>query len=261
VALTAPVFPPFSDRRIPVRFDVRDVPRGWGVLLEPQEMVLPPGGRDAVRFMVFPSGLGRGQKPDDRYQPGFIGKPKLEAQIPYADTYVPIGGIDVWTHLVRKTRLDCQLLGAGEDYRPPEDRTEREGAPGPANEQERAMPGVVVKRGRVSMPTQRAVVDPQRLLAASAVVKRPVRLPRVTLGDEVTAAGQLTPAVQGAVIAVEFRSARGSKVQLVKTSRTGVYRAVYRPDAAGRWLAQAFFSGDMTLGAAESRLCSFVVKQ
>ncbi len=42
-----------------------------------------------------------------QYQAGFIGKPKIEAYIPFTDTFVPIGGIELWTHLIITTKLTC----------------------------------------------------------------------------------------------------------------------------------------------------------
>ncbi|HWR88950.1 MAG TPA: hypothetical protein VN260_01705, partial [Dissulfurispiraceae bacterium] len=96
------VFNPFTDGRTPVHFSVKDIPPGWAVIVEPETLLLPPGGKETVFFMALPS--GRPEHPLDSKQmdqrPGFIGKPKIEAYVPFADTYIPIGGVDLWTHLV-----------------------------------------------------------------------------------------------------------------------------------------------------------------
>lgn len=102
---------PFEKEKTPVRFHVRDIPAGWGVRISPAEMLLPPGGHDWVSCNVFPSGLpgaplsGKEAEQLKQYGPGFIGKPKIEALVPYADTFIPIGGVDLWTHLVNPTKL------------------------------------------------------------------------------------------------------------------------------------------------------------
>jgi hypothetical protein len=111
ITLEARVFNPSRRRKTPVVFGLRDIPKGWAVKLEPPELVVPRGGEGLVRLTVYPSGAPRGQE-DKRLKqqnrPGFVGKPKLEAYAPYGDTWAPIGGIDVWTHLVNETKLTAR---------------------------------------------------------------------------------------------------------------------------------------------------------
>lgn len=107
------VYNPHQDERTTAQFVVRDVPEGWGIVIDPPELELDPGGSGSVYFAAHPAG------PPDiederlnevlrKYQPGFIGKPSIEAMVPYADTFVPIGGVDVWVHLVERTDLDVK---------------------------------------------------------------------------------------------------------------------------------------------------------
>lgn len=117
VGLQIRVNNPSEHQQTPVHFRVHDVPEGWAVMVEPNRMTLSPGGYDWVTFMAFPSGAPgeypEGKNPfEQKYKPGFIGKPKIEALVPYADTFVSIGGVDLWTHLVRPTALTIDVQGA-----------------------------------------------------------------------------------------------------------------------------------------------------
>jgi len=104
VGLPITVFNPLRNTAMPIHLHVRDIPRGWTVSVNPTDSVLPPGGNGSVRFLVFPS--------DDRqYRPGFIGKPKIEAQAAFGDTFIPIGGVDLWAHLTSPTKLSCGVTG------------------------------------------------------------------------------------------------------------------------------------------------------
>ncbi len=117
VALTIRVNNPFETEPTRVRNHVRDIPEGWVVEIDPLDMVLPPGGHDWVTCTLWPSGTSERPLPgplEDLYQPGYVGKPKVEALAPYADTYIPIGGVDLWTHLVLRTQLSMQCDAGGQ---------------------------------------------------------------------------------------------------------------------------------------------------
>jgi M6 family metalloprotease-like protein len=110
------VFNPHQDEKTVASIVVRDVPDGWGVIIDPPEVELEPGGSGWVYFAAYPAG-----PPDlederlratlEKYQPGFIGKPSIVAMVPYADTWVPIGGVDAWVHLVERTDLELKAFG------------------------------------------------------------------------------------------------------------------------------------------------------
>ncbi|HWQ96093.1 MAG TPA: S-layer protein domain-containing protein [Candidatus Methylomirabilis sp.] len=128
------------------------------------------------RFGIFEVG--------ERQSPGFIGKPKIEALVPYADTYMPIGGVEPWTHLVHPSELDCKVVQEGSN-----------------------IPVII--------------------------------------------SGQLTPPIANATIAMEFILNGMHEIRFTKTDANGNYILRYNPHASGHWNGQAFYSGDDTQAAAE----------
>lgn len=278
VHLTSMVNNPF-DKELPVRIHVRDVPYGWAVTTEPSQMVLPPGGRHPVEITVHPSGLpaheidGTPSNPAsqdprkdcpppvkwDREQLaktnaiGFIGKPKVEAQMPFYDTYVPIGGIDVWTQLTRRTRLDCRV--AGTQVIDTGLTTALTNALDP--KRARLLPKRNPKQQLTPKLTQRTTLNPDTLYFEGAIVRPQPAEPRVAPG-RVTIEGTLTPALPGALIAVEFTQDGQRDLQFTKTDEKGNYSATTTA-RGGRVVAQAFFSGDRENGEAQSGQCGFIV--
>jgi M6 family metalloprotease-like protein len=106
VSLKMRVYNPHKKNETPVSFNTRDIPKGWAVEINPTELMLPAGGYGWVEFGIYPSGSpGDAGSERGQYEPGFLGRPKIEAFVPYADTFIPIGGIDVWAHLVEVTEL------------------------------------------------------------------------------------------------------------------------------------------------------------
>jgi M6 family metalloprotease-like protein len=277
VHLEAFVNNPF-DAELPIRIHVRDVPYGWAVVTDPPQMMIPPKGRHPVHVTVYPSGLppheadgtpSNGPNPDRNCPPpvkwdpgqlreslriGFIGKPKVEAQMPFYDTYIPIGGIDVWTQLVRQTRLTCRIAGtrvADTGL----DRAFRDALGGKQDA------GLMPKQRPDARPSPNARrLDPASLFAAAALVRRPEAEPTVGRGP-VTIEGQLTPPAGGAVIAVEIKQGKKTRLEYTKTDDKGYYRVTIRENAGGRTVTQAFYDGDRERGDAESGFCAFIVKQ
>lgn len=281
VHLEATVFNPF-DTDLPIRIHVNDVPYGWAVVTDPPQMVLPPRGRHPVHVTVHPSGFPpheadgspsaptRTKKqdcpPDVKWDPhrlretmriGFIGRPKVEAQMPFYDTFVPIGGIDVWTHLARETRLTCRVAGLKQMVDTGLDRAIRDALAPP-----KANAGLRPKTGEPDdkqYDPKRPRLDPSKIHEVFPLVRRPESEPVVRRG-RVTIEGQLTPAIAGAVIAVEVRQGKKSRVEFVKTDATGNYRIVTAGNLPGRTAVQAFYDGDREHGKSESGFCAFIVK-
>jgi M6 family metalloprotease-like protein len=106
VNLKIRVYNPHKENKTPVSFNIRDIPKNWAVEIKPMTMTLPPGGSQWVKFGIYPSGAP-GSEERGEYQPGYLGKPIIEALVPYADTFIPIGGVEVWTNLVNVTKLTC----------------------------------------------------------------------------------------------------------------------------------------------------------
>lgn len=251
VVLHANVFNPFTDRELPIRMNVRDVPLGWGIVLSRESFVLPKGGREPVTFMVFPSGMPPHRKDDDRLRPGLIAVPKLEALMPLHDTWVPIGGIDVWTHLVRRTALTCHLRGTRREGREPalapsSTQSAPQASPMDPADATRKEPGVALK------------LTPDQLADIAPRVQRPEPIPQISRRTLVLE-GELTPPTAGAIIAVEFRKGAGQNLVYAKTDGRGHYEARFDAPTRGEWVAQSFFAGDTILGAAESNPCRVIV--
>ncbi len=107
-------------KQTPVRFNFHDIPPGWAIEATPRQLLLPPNGRDFVAFRAFPSGPPDGP-PGDQYQTGFLGRPKIEALVPWHDTFRSIGGVELWTHLVDAAQVTCDALQSGKIIsQPPE---------------------------------------------------------------------------------------------------------------------------------------------
>ena len=273
VHLTAQVNNPF-DTELPVRIHVRDVPYGWAVITEPPQMTLPARGRHPVEVTVYPSGLPAHEADGTPSQPpskndcpprvkwdrekiakttaiGFIGIPKVEAQMPFYDTFVPIGGIDVWTQLTNRTKLDCRVAGT---------RVINTGLNAALIAAINAKPqdGLKPRRTTTQTGVRRAPVDPDRLYLQGATVLPPEPVPAVPAG-RVAIEGTLTPALPGALIAVEFTQEDGKReLQFAKTDDKGHYMAITEA-RSGRTVAQAYFSGDRENGQSQSGQCAFIV--
>lgn len=105
VSLKIRVYNPHKKNKTPVSFNIRDVPKNWAVEIKPMRMTLPAGGSRWVKFGVYPSGAPGSEESSD-YQPGYLGKPIIEALVPYADTFIPIGGVEAWTNLLLIPHVD-----------------------------------------------------------------------------------------------------------------------------------------------------------
>ena len=273
VHLESQVNNPF-DTELTVRIHVRDVPYGWAVVTDPPQMTIPPKGRHPVHVTVYPSGLpahepdGTPSEPHtDRNCPpsvkwdreqlaktgfiGFIGKPKVEAQMPFYDTFVPIGGIDIWTQLTRRTTLDCRVVGG---------RVADTGTRTTLTTalQTGAKAGLRPKRVPANVKGAATIrpLDPDRLYLQGATVVPPEPVPSVPPG-RVAIEGTLTPALAGALIAVEFSQDGKRDLQYTKTDDKGNYRVITEA-RDGRVVAQAFFSGDRENGESQSGQCAFI---
>jgi hypothetical protein len=77
----------------------------------------------------------------------------------------------------------------------------------------------------------------------------------VTLGENITATGNLTPASGGEPISLYFVSGNGSETVVVYTVQDGSFTASYKPDVSGEWSVQArFFESDSMYGSITSEL-------
>jgi M6 family metalloprotease-like protein len=245
---------PFPDRDTEVIFHVRDIPDDWGVLVDPPRMTLKAGTSDWVAFGIFPSPLG---EQDDRYRTGYLARPKIEAQVPYADTFIPIGGVEVWTHLVDKTSLDCKV-GRREGER------RRQGAVEDNGQRQRHPPldamGAKLMPRPEQPPSSSSIERTRALIDRGALVRAEPPPFDIAIGDVVLVSGRLDPDVAGSIIAVELFAGETRAVELTKTDGRGNYAVAFRAPAPGIWQVQASFAGDMRRGTAQSRFCRVLVR-
>ena len=307
VTLAMNVYNPFRDRGTPVRFEVKDVPRGWMYEVKPRQLELGPGGKDRVTLTIYPSGAetfapppggagqpgqgqgarpahpghdrpapkgccccccrgdhdggngkpggggggGGGGRPDPfpspTGEPGFIAKPKIEAQVPFADTWVAIGGVEMWTHLCKPTKLTCDVR--------------REPLPPlvPPNAAPVPVRVLGLDMGRVAMlnPPRGNVALTDAIFREKVFVSAVHDAPTYYSGDKLYIAGQITPAIQNAVVAVELSIGATRQTQHVKTDQNGRYQVEFTPRVNGLWSAQAFFPGDRTFESSEALATTF----
>lgn len=234
---------PFETRETPVHMLVRDIPEGWIIQVEPTHFVLPPGESESVCMTVFP-------RPEDAYEPGFIGMPKIEAQIPLANTFIPIGGVDVWTHLTTDTRLTCDSNGPD---RLGDDSALAMGFPSKGLAPETPL----VDPSRPPMDTK--ALD--RLFRESAIIRPESEPIAVSTSEDIQAAGRLLPGFSGATVAVDFISGGDKETRLTTTDAAGNWSLTFDPEVGGLWEVKAYFAGDSTRAAAESNRCRFQVER
>lgn len=323
VTLAMNVFNPFRDQTVPVRFHVRDVPRGWMYEVKPRQLVLGPGGTGRVALTIFPSGAktfaaqpaggagggggaggagqpGQGQGPghpahdgpapkgccccccravhgdgphgggggrpgggdggvgggggDNPFpeptgEPGFVGKPKIEALIPFADTWVAIGGVDMWTHLCRPSKLTCAIR---RDRLPP--LVDPNAAPAPLR-----ILGLDMGRSTIlNRPSGRLDLT-DAIFLDKVFVPAAHDVPNYNSGERIWVAGQITPVLQNALIAVETSVGTVRQTQHVKTDQNGRCQIDFRPKVDGLWTVQAFFPGDRIFESSEAPAILFNV--
>lgn len=272
VHLNATVYNPF-DRDLPLRIHVNDVPYGWAVITQPAMLTLAPRTQKKVQVSVYPSGLpaheidGSLAYPKDRkgcncpdaewdpaqlrktMQVGYTGKPKVEAQMPFHDTWVPIGGIDIWTHLVKDTLLTCRIADAKPKRDPVADRLLEDALTPPTLERAKQRP--------LSKENERTqALGPADIHTLFPLVMKPEPDADAPRGAAVVE-GELVPALGNALIAVEMTNNGKRRIEFVRTDRSGGWRVKVPSGGRGRTVVQAFFDGDAEHGRAQSGQCTF----
>lgn len=269
---------PFVDEPTDVIFHVRDVPMGWTIMTEPRVMTLKAGQSDWVTVGVFPSGLNpdeeREKLQNEINRPGFVGKPKIEAQVAYADTYIPIGGVEVWTHLVEKTTLECKVgnrytlesEGKNEEEPAPTESGQIQLRPGsnkatrPAmSPPEEAKLRVPQNHGRDAAPT--VVRDALSYMDSSALIRPETQAQLVQKdADSIAVAGRLVGPAADKIIAVQLSNGTEKETVFTKTNNDGIFVSRFGTPAAGEWKIRAYFDGDILLQSAE-RNCGRILVQ
>ena len=235
---------PFEFRHTPVHMMPSEIPDNWIVQVEPTDFTLAPASSDQVCVMVFPS------EPDETYAPGFIGKLKLEAQVPFANTFIPIGGVDIWIHLTTDTALTCDSNGSARLDNYPEGNPDTIGS------------GLAPLTPIVDSDIPPYDAESLESFFKDAALIRPAPpWVKVGVGESIEASGRLEPGFSGAVIAVDITSGERRETQLMNTDSSGQWNATFDPEIGGVWEVQAFYAGDSTHAAAQSNRCRFDVER
>ena len=153
----------------------------------------------------------------------FIAKMQLQAEVPFEDTYVPIGGVTFWVHLTNPSRLRIWLVGQGLPQRPK-----------PADQFE------------------------ERFGGDRSIVRASPALPRLKVGQVAFIEGKLLEPGPGP-IAVEFTSGTFREVVLTQADDKGRFQVRYQSMKPGVWNAQAFFADDHVREAATSNTISYQI--
>jgi hypothetical protein len=83
----------------------------------------------------------------------------------------------------------------------------------------------------------------------------------VTLGDNITATGNLSAEAAGAPVKVTFMSANATETVTCTALGNGTFTASFKPDAVGAWTVQAVFAGTQTVYTSESEVVMVNVEE
>lgn len=238
---------PFENRATPVHFLMKDIPTGWKAQIEPPNLQLAPGGTDQVCVIISPP------SPNNEYSPGYIAKTKLEALIPYANSFIPLGGIDVWTHLTKSSRLvlNCnESTGSG-----------RRIVTDPATETDETIMGLDAPDSPDPDTEPMTAEKALSLFSTGALVGPGHDSSVIGPEESLEITGQLFPGFSGATIAVDFTLEGEIETVLTTTNPDGTWSVTHDPAVGGLYEVKAYFAGDTTHAAAESNRCRFDVER
>jgi hypothetical protein len=83
---------------MPTEFQVDGIPRKWKWELEPRSLTLDPDGEGFVTLTLYPPNPAT----NPLFVQGQIFVPRITALMPHGDAFAPVGGVELWTHLVYK---------------------------------------------------------------------------------------------------------------------------------------------------------------
>jgi M6 family metalloprotease-like protein len=109
---------PYS-KPISVILNVANVPDDWTIELDSFQLNLDAHAQSDIDLSLYPSPPtdipGDSPGESDKYKVGFVAKPRIEALVPFRDTFVLLGGIETWVHLVEKTTITCDSVEVTSD--------------------------------------------------------------------------------------------------------------------------------------------------
>jgi len=86
-----------------------------------------------------------------------------------------------------------------------------------------------------------------------------LRSPTISIGENMTLTGLITPPTENLAITLVFTSANGTLQQTVHALENGTFRATFKPPTQGNWMVQAMFKGNNMLYEASSQTLQFMV--
>jgi hypothetical protein len=95
----------------------------------------------------------------------------------------------------------------------------------------------------------------------SAITNFNATLLTVTLGENITATGNLSAEAAGAPVTVTFISANATEAIQCTALGNGTFTASFKPNAIGDWIVQAVFAGNQTVYGCESEVVMVTVEE
>jgi hypothetical protein len=83
----------------------------------------------------------------------------------------------------------------------------------------------------------------------------------VTLGENITAAGTLSPEAGGAPVTVSFVSVNATETVECTALGNGTFTASFQPETTGIWMVQAVFAGNSSIYECESAIVQVTVEE
>jgi hypothetical protein len=81
----------------------------------------------------------------------------------------------------------------------------------------------------------------------------------ITIGENITLSGLVTPPVGNITVTLIFTSANGTVTNIVQASENGTFTSTFKPAMQGTWLVRATFKGNEILYESSSQTSNFVV--
>jgi hypothetical protein len=179
---------------------------------------------------------------------------------------IPIGGVDLWAHLVKATKLTCDIEKQSHYRDSKIQKMPLHGSPIKAKQKGF---GSMLWQGAnapLSPPiksrskTLNSFEQYKRIFENGALIRAELPPVSVARGESIIVKGDLKPAIPDSLIAVEFTHREKRVIRFTKTSEGGVYTAYLRAPSPGIWQVQASYDGNMTYGKSKSNYCRYEVK-
>ncbi|HEY0867264.1 MAG TPA: hypothetical protein VGE01_07795, partial [Fimbriimonas sp.] len=85
-----------------VQYQVTGIPKRWKWKIFPRTDVIPARGEKTVHLTVYPPNPAV----DKAYVQGQVFRPRVTSLMQFGDSWQPVNGVEVWTHLVYKAAIN-----------------------------------------------------------------------------------------------------------------------------------------------------------